>query len=66
MASEKDMLAKVETDNAVASLHETTTDSDGLPTLTAEEEKALVRKIDRKYVFPCTDRYCSRSNGLVY
>lgn len=52
MAQESYDLTKEVTEDAVVrtvSLMETKTDgTDGLPTLTAEEEKALIRKIDRK------------------
>lgn len=52
MAQESHNLSKEVTEDAVVrtvSLAETKTDgTDGLPTLTAAEEKALIRKIDRK------------------
>lgn len=52
MVQESYNLTKEVTEDAVVgtvSLAETKTDgADGLPTLTAEEEKALIRKIDRK------------------
>lgn len=51
MIPEKATTAEGGNDYAIAqtvSLTETKTGGDGLPTMTSEEEKALVRKIDRK------------------